>query len=90
MERFYIIGLGNWKATPDALGPKTVEASPVTRHYYKYAPKALVAGMRPVCAISPGVMGTTGLETFEVVKGIVESVKPALVIVNRFTISSEH
>lgn len=75
-----IIGLGNWRATPDALGPKTVESSPVTRHYFKYAPQALVPGMRPVCAIAPGVLGTTGLETFEVIKGIVENIKPALVI----------
>ena len=76
-----IIGLGNWRATPDALGPKTVESSPVTRHYFKYAPQALVEGMRPVCAIAPGVLGTTGIETFEVIKGVVEKVQPALVLV---------
>ncbi len=76
-----IIGLGNWRATPDALGPKTVESSPVTRHYFKYAPQALVEGMRPVCAVSPGVLGTTGIETFEIIKGIVEKIQPALVLV---------
>ena len=76
-----IIGLGNWRATPDALGPKTVESSPVTRHYFKYAPQALVEGMRPVCAMAPGVLGTTGIETFEVIKGVVEKIQPALVLV---------
>ncbi|NLV17044.1 MAG: GPR endopeptidase [Syntrophomonadaceae bacterium] len=76
-----LVGLGNWRATPDSLGPKTIESSPVTRHYYKYAPQALVEGMRPVCAISPGVLGTTGIETFEIIKGIVEKIKPALVLV---------
>lgn len=76
-----LIGLGNWRATPDALGPKTIEHSPITRHYHKYAPQALVTGMRPVCGISPGVLGTTGIETVEVIKGIVEKIKPAMVII---------
>lgn len=76
-----IVGLGNWRATPDALGPKTVESSPVTRHYSRYAPQALVEGMRPVCAMAPGVLGTTGIETFEIIKGVVEKVQPALVLV---------
>ncbi|MGE5397804.1 MAG: GPR endopeptidase [Chitinophagales bacterium] len=76
-----LIGLGNWRATPDALGPKTIEFSPITRHYFKYAPQALVQGMRPVCGMAPGVLGITGIETFEIIKGIVEKIKPSLVIV---------
>lgn len=76
-----LIGLGNWRATPDSLGPETIKHSPITRHYYKYAPQALVKGMRPVCGIAPGVLGTTGIETIEIIKGIVENIKPALVIV---------
>jgi len=76
-----LIGLGNWKATPDALGPKTIEYSPITRHLHKYAPDALIQGMRPVSGLAPGVMGTTGIETFEIIKGIVEHVKPDLLIV---------
>lgn len=76
-----LVGLGNWRATPDALGPKTIEYSPITRHYYRYARQALVEGMRPVCGIAPGVLGTTGIETFEIIKGVVEKIKPALVIV---------
>jgi len=76
-----IIGLGNWKATPDSLGPKTVEYMPVTRHLHKYAPEALIKGMRPVSAVAPGVLGTTGIETLEIIKGIVQNVRCDLVIV---------
>ncbi len=76
-----LVGLGNWRATADSLGPKFIEYSPISRHYFQYAPEALVEGMRPVCGIAPGVLGITGLETFEVIKGIVENVKPALLLV---------
>jgi len=76
-----LVGLGNWRATPDSLGPKFIEYSPITRHYHQYAPQALVEGMRPTCGIAPGVLGITGLETFEVIKGVVDSVKPALLVV---------
>ena len=75
-----LVGLGNWRATPDALGPKFIEYSPITRHYHQHAPEALVEGMRPACGIAPGVLGITGLETFEVINGIVEKIKPALII----------
>lgn len=76
-----LVGLGNWRATPDALGPKFIEYSPITRHYHQHAPEALVEGMRPVCGIAPGVLGITGLETFEVIKGIVEKIQPSLLVV---------
>ncbi|WP_061215141.1 GPR endopeptidase [Syntrophomonas wolfei] len=75
-----LVGLGNWRATADALGPRFIEYSPITRHYHNYAPDALVEGMRPTCGISPGVLGITGLETFDVIKGIVEKVQPALLV----------
>lgn len=76
-----LVGLGNWRATPDALGPKFIEYSPITRHYHQYAPEALVEGMRPTCGIAPGVLGITGLETFDVIKGVVDNTKPAVLIV---------
>ncbi len=76
-----LVGLGNWRATPDALGPKFIEYSPITRHYHQYAPEALVEGMRPTCGIAPGVLGITGLETFDVIKGVVDNIKPAVLIV---------
>ena len=80
-QTVFLVGLGNWRATPDSLGPKFIEYSPITRHYHQYAPQALVEGMRPTCGIAPGVLGITGLETFEVIKGVVDSVKPALLVV---------
>ncbi len=75
-----IVGLGNWNATPDALGPNVVSSTIVTRHIFNYAPQELKIGMRPVSAIAPGVLGTTGIETAEIVKGVVEKIKPDLVI----------
>ncbi len=76
-----LVGLGNWRATPDALGPKFIQYSPITRQYHEHAPDALVEGMRPVSGISPGVLGITGLETYEVIKGIVDNVKPSILVV---------
>lgn len=75
-----IIGLGNWDATPDALGPKVASKVLVTRHLHKYTPQNVQGGLRPVSALSPGVLGITGIETAEIVKGVVEKVQPALVI----------
>ncbi|MDO4540378.1 MAG: GPR endopeptidase [Syntrophomonadaceae bacterium] len=75
-----LVGLGNRHAVADSLGPRFIEYSPITRHYYRHVPEALVEGMRPSCGIAPGVLGLTGLESFEVIRGIVDKVKPALLI----------
>ncbi len=75
-----IVGLGNWNATPDALGPKVVSQTMVTRHIFNYAPQELKAGMRPVSALAPGVLGITGIETAEIIKGVVDRIKPDVVI----------
>ncbi|MGF7186962.1 spore protease [Desulfitispora alkaliphila] len=75
-----IVGLGNWHATPDALGPKVVSHVLVTRHLGDHAPAELTQGLRPVCALSPGVLGITGIETAEIIKGVVDKVNPSLVI----------
>ena len=75
-----IVGLGNWHATPDALGPKVVDYVLVTRHLFDLKQEAVTKGFRNVAAISPGVLGITGIETVEIVKGIVEKINPALVI----------
>jgi len=75
-----IIGLGNREVTPDALGPKVCENVFVTRHIKKYVPEAIDERTANVCAIAPGVLGVTGLETEEVVKGIVKEVKPSMII----------
>ena len=80
-EDILVVGLGNLYVTPDALGPKVVNEIDITRHLLKYVPQYLDKNTRPVSAISPGVLGTTGIETAEILKGIVENVKPKLVIV---------
>ena len=53
----------------------------ITRHLIKYVPQYLEKDVRPVSVIAPGVLGTTGIETMEVIKGIVENIKPKLIIV---------
>lgn len=75
-----IVGLGNRNVTPDALGPKVVEKVLVTRHFFKAYNKTEDETMANVSAISPGVMGLTGIETGEIIKGIVEKTNPDLVI----------
>lgn len=75
-----IVGLGNWQATPDSLGPRVVEQCLVTRQLHRYAPQAIPPSLRSVSAVAPGVLGLTGIETLEIVKGVVEHVHPGLVI----------
>ena len=80
-EEILVVGLGNIYVTPDALGPKVINEIDVTRHLLKYVPQYLDKNTRPVSAISPGVLGTTGIETAEILKGIVDNINPKLVIV---------
>lgn len=75
-----IVGLGNWNITPDALGPNVIDKVYVTRHLFKAYNKTEDDDMTNVSAISPGVMGTTGIETSETIRGIVEKTKPDIVI----------
>ena len=76
-----VVGLGNWNITPDALGPKVIEKILVTRHMAEFLPEQIDEGVRSVCALSPGVLGITGIETSEIILGVVSRVKPNLVIV---------
>ncbi len=80
-DEILVVGLGNIYVTPDALGPKVINEIDITRHLLKYVPQYLEKNTRPVSAISPGVLGTTGIETAEILKGIVENLKPKLMIV---------
>ena len=75
-----VAGLGNWNITPDALGPKVVSKILVTRHLQGTLPEEIEETVRPVAAVSPGVMGITGIETGEILKGIVERLHPSLLI----------
>ena len=79
-SKILIIGLGNWNVSPDALGPKVIERVLVTRQYFVNYSKEIDETVANVAAISPGVMGLTGIETGEIVRGIVEKINPDLVI----------
>lgn len=76
----FVVGLGNWNATPDALGPHILNNLMVTRHLYQEAPPEVREGMRSVCAMAPGVLGLTGIQTAEIIKGVVDIVKPDIII----------
>lgn len=73
-----IIGLGNEKSTPDSLGPLSINKVLVTNPLYLYG--NLGKGYRRVCAISPGVMGETGIETSDFIKHVIDCCKPNFVI----------
>ena len=75
-----VIGLGNENSTPDCLGPLVINNILVTNHFY-YLGIDVEKGFRSVAAISPGVMGQTGIETFDIVKSIVKEIKPDFLIV---------
>lgn len=75
-----VIGLGNWNITADSLGPKTVGDILVTRHLAKYMPSEIDDRLSSVSAAAPGVLGITGIETGEIVKGLCDRIKPDLVI----------
>lgn len=76
-----VVGLGNLYVTPDALGPKVINEIDITRHLLQYMPEVLDENTRAVSAVSPGVLGTTGIETQEILKGIVDNIKPSLLII---------
>lgn len=80
-KSIFVVGLGNIAVTPDALGPKVVKQIDITRHLLNYAKELVSENTRAVSAISPGVLGTTGIETSEIVTSIVEKIKPDMLIV---------
>ena len=74
-----VIGLGNEAMTPDAVGPLAADNILITRHLIAAMPKHF-AGFRPVAVFRTGVLGTTGMESAEAVRGLVAEIKPSLVI----------
>lgn len=74
-----IVGLGNEAMTPDAVGPLAADNILITRHLIAAMPRSF-AGFRPVAVFRTGVLGTTGVESAEAVRGLVAQVQPALVI----------
>lgn len=75
-----VVGLGNWNVTPDALGPMVCENLLITRHLFELQPEHVEEGYRPVSSLVPGVMGLTGIETSDIIFGVVEKTKPDFVI----------
>lgn len=82
-----IIGLGNDKVTPDSLGPEAIDHIIVTNHMYEL--NALENGFKRVSAIKPGVMGETGIETIDIIKGVISYLKPdELIVIDSLASSS--
>jgi len=75
-----VVGLGNRMITPDALGPLTVDGTLVTRHLFRELPHLTSERMDTVCAIAPGVLGITGVETLEMVRSVAQTVRPRALI----------
>lgn len=75
-----VIGLGNREVTPDSLGPLVVEQILVTRHLKNFVPPELSGRLRPIMALAPGVLGTTGMETLEIVRALVKEHNPQMVL----------
>lgn len=75
-----VVGLGNDDITPDAIGPLTVSKLDVTRHLFGYLPQKITDSMRSVSALAPGVLGTTGIETQEIIQAVTEKTQPSAII----------
>ncbi len=75
-----VVGLGNQNATPDALGPRVVNLLLVTRHLKSLVPEDLSGKLRSTAAISPGVLGTTGIESEEIIEGILSQIDAGAVL----------
>ena len=79
-KKVLVVGMGNQNITPDALGPKSIENLIITNHLFEDGHIKESSRVRRVCAISPGVMGTTGMETSDIIYAINKQLKPDLVI----------
>lgn len=75
-----VVGLGNREITPDALGTSVVSKLLVTHHIKQRMSDFFDENISGVCAIAPGVLGTTGIETADIIKAVTEKVKPQLII----------
>lgn len=75
-----VVGLGNDMITPDALGPEVVSRLMVTNHIKTYMQELLDESFSSVCALVPGVLGTTGIETTDIIKGVADRINPEIVI----------
>ena len=74
-----VVGLGNRSITPDDIGPKAADHTMVTRHLVEQVPEHF-GSFRPVAALAAGVLGTTGVESGELVRAVTEKIRPSCVI----------
>ncbi|MCQ4769685.1 GPR endopeptidase [Intestinimonas massiliensis] len=74
-----VVGLGNRAITPDAIGPGVADHTMVTRHLVEQVPEHF-GSFRPVAALAAGVLGTTGVESGELVKAVAEKIRPGCII----------
>lgn len=74
-----VVGLGNRAITPDAIGPGVTDHTMVTRHLVEQVPEHF-GSFRPVAALAAGVLGTTGVESGELVKAVAEKIRPGCII----------
>ena len=75
-----VVGLGNRRITPDSLGPQVIDRTLVTRHMFEELPDFADERMRSVCAVAPGVLGVTGVETMEMVEALAAKVRPSAIL----------
>lgn len=80
-ETFLIVGVGNKNFVSDSLGPLVNNSIVITRHAKLNNPKILDTRLKTVCALTPSVLGVTGIETQNIVKGVIEYVNPDIIIV---------
>ena len=74
-----VVGLGNRAITPDNIGPAAADHTMVTRHLVEQVPEHF-GSFRPVAALAAGVLGTTGVESGELVRAVTEKIRPSCVI----------
>ena len=80
-DNVVVVGLGNWKSTPDSLGPRMINQLMATRHLHGNVPDEILDGVRPVTTIAPGVLGMTGIESADIIGSIVKQIQPKLILV---------
>lgn len=83
-----VVGLGNEYITPDSVGPKVIKNVSITRHILNYAKDLIDENTREVSSITPGVLGTTGIETYDIINSIVKTIKPDVIIAIDSLVSS--
>jgi spore protease len=75
-----VVGLGNSNVTPDSLGPAVIDNVIVTRHMFILNPEEVSEGISDVSAVAPGVLGNTGIETYDIVEAIINKIKKKLIM----------